>query len=311
MLTNLSMMLLHCSQKLAALEKILMKSFPESLKVYGTIYYINRGNPFNLEVVVDSWPQFNTVITRPHESEMKDDLDNYTNSYFLFTKDSENLREMLTNTDAINWKQVLQIQGFQSSVDKVLKEICARKMVKMDTAKNILFLKERTINSFDMTKEHNAPEETEGTTPPSVLQSKDGQIFQITPLNEIHADQVNQGWGFGGNERSLRYIQRCIRHFPSFSAVDSDGSPVCWCVSEQSTEYRMGYTLPELRNIGIMRRLIELATKPSFLILKDAPVYCHVAEINKISQRATIGGGFHVARGNWYQWTCHPLKSPL
>ncbi|XP_030077675.1 glycine N-acyltransferase-like isoform X1 [Microcaecilia unicolor] len=305
-----SMMLLHCSQKLAALEKILMKSFPESLKVYGTVYYINHGNPFNLEVVVDSWPQFNTVITRPHESEMKDDLDNYTNSYFMFTKDPENLREMLTKTDVINWKQVLQIQGFQSSVDRVLKDIAASKMVQMDIAKNILFFKEKTIDPLDMTKEHNAPEAKEGIKIPHVLQSTDGQIFRIAPLKECHADQVNQGWGFGGNERSLRYIQRCIHHFPSFSAVDSDGNPVCWAVTEQSAEYRMGYTLPEVRNIGLMSRLIELCIKPSFLV-KDAPAYGHVADINEISQRATVKGGFQVAPGNWYQWTCRPIRSPL
>ncbi|XP_029430333.1 putative glycine N-acyltransferase-like protein 1B isoform X2 [Rhinatrema bivittatum] len=121
----LRMLLLNCSQKLAMLEKALTKSFPESLKVYGTVYHINRGNPFNLEVVVDTWPHFTTVISRPHESEMKDDLDNYTNSYFMFTKDPEKLREMLTNTDVVNWKQVLQIQGFQSSVDKALKDVSA------------------------------------------------------------------------------------------------------------------------------------------------------------------------------------------
>nr|XP_033776744.1 glycine N-phenylacetyltransferase-like [Geotrypetes seraphini] len=296
------MMLLHCSQKLASLERILMKSFPDSLKVYGTLYHINRGNPFNLEVVVDSWPQFHTVITRPHESEMKDDLDNYTNSYFLFTKEPENLREMLANTDAINWKQVLQIQGFQSSVDKVLKEISTYKMVKINTAKNILLLKEKTIDPLETAKEHTAPH----------LHGKDGQIFQITPLKEIHADQVNQGWGFGGNERSLRYIQRCIRHFPSFSAVNSNGKPVCWTVTTQSAEYRMGYTLPEFRNIGIFSRLLSVVTKPPFLILPEAIVFSHVAEGNEASKRASIVGGYQIAPCHWwYQWTCHPIRSPL
>ncbi|XP_030077720.1 glycine N-phenylacetyltransferase [Microcaecilia unicolor] len=306
------MMLLHCSQKLAALEKILMKSFPDSLKVYGSLYHINRGNPFNLEVVVDSWPQFKTVITRPHESEMKDDLDNYTNSYFLFTKDSENLGEMLTNTDAINWKQVLQIQGFQSSVDKVLKEISACKMVKINTAKNILLLREQTVNPLETTKEHTAPETKEEITTTPHIRAKDGQIFRIAPLKECHADQVNQGWGFGGNERSLRYIQRCIRHFPSFSAVDSNGNPVCWGVTEQSTEYRMAYTLPEFRNIGLFTRLLSVITKPPFRILPDAPVISHVAEGNEASKRASIVGGYHIAPCNWWnQWTCHPIRSPL
>ncbi|XP_029430321.1 glycine N-acyltransferase-like protein 2 isoform X1 [Rhinatrema bivittatum] len=307
----LRMLLLHCSQKLAMLEKALMKSFPESLKVYGSIYRINRGNPFNLEVVVDTWPNFNTVVSRPHESEMKDDLDNYTNSYFMFTKDPENLREMLTNTDVVNWKQVLQIQGFQSSVDKVLKDVSVSKMVKMDIAKNTLFTMEKTVEPSDTNKGDFATEIKDGSTTAPLLQGSDGKIYQLAPLSECYADRVNQGWAFGGNEHSLRYIQRCILHFPSFGVMDSDGNPVSWAVTEQSLEYRMGFTLPERRNTGIIKQLLSLITQPPFRILEHGPVYCHITEDNDASIRATMGAGFHIAPGNWYQWTCRPVRSPL
>lgn len=37
------------------------------LQVYGTIYYMNRGNPFKLKALVDKWPEFNTVVVRPQE----------------------------------------------------------------------------------------------------------------------------------------------------------------------------------------------------------------------------------------------------
>ncbi|NXW51331.1 GLYL3 protein, partial [Nyctiprogne leucopyga] len=59
------MLVLDCSMKLQMLEKMLRWSFPESLKVYGAVMNINRGNPFRKEVVVDSWPDFKAVITRP------------------------------------------------------------------------------------------------------------------------------------------------------------------------------------------------------------------------------------------------------
>ncbi|NXQ82585.1 GLYL3 protein, partial [Nyctibius grandis] len=59
------MLVLSCSMKLQMLEKMLRWSFPESLKVYGAVMNINRGNPFRKEVVVDSWPDFKAVITRP------------------------------------------------------------------------------------------------------------------------------------------------------------------------------------------------------------------------------------------------------
>ncbi|NWZ23291.1 GLYL3 protein, partial [Asarcornis scutulata] len=59
------MLVLNCSTKLQKLEKMLRWSFPVSLKVYGAVMNINRGNPFRKEVVVDSWPDFKAVITRP------------------------------------------------------------------------------------------------------------------------------------------------------------------------------------------------------------------------------------------------------
>lgn len=33
-------------------------------QVYGAVMNINRGNPFQKEVVLDSWPDFKAVITR-------------------------------------------------------------------------------------------------------------------------------------------------------------------------------------------------------------------------------------------------------
>ncbi|NXA13397.1 GLYL3 protein, partial [Sapayoa aenigma] len=59
------MLVLNCSRKLQMLEKMLRRSFPTSLKVYGAVMNINRGNPFRAEVVVDSWPDFKAVIARP------------------------------------------------------------------------------------------------------------------------------------------------------------------------------------------------------------------------------------------------------
>lgn len=42
--------------------------FPNTIlhwQVYGTVMHINRGNPAQHEVVVDSWPEFKAVLTRP------------------------------------------------------------------------------------------------------------------------------------------------------------------------------------------------------------------------------------------------------
>lgn len=104
------MFLLQGAQMLQMLENALRKSLPESLKVFGTVFHINHGNPFNLKALVDKWPDFNTVVVRPQEENMRDDLDHYTNTYHIYTRDPKNCQEFLDSPDVINWKQHLQIQ---------------------------------------------------------------------------------------------------------------------------------------------------------------------------------------------------------
>lgn len=95
---------------LQTLERSLRKSLPESLKVYGTIFYMKQGNPFKLKALVDKWPDFNTVVVRPQEQEMTDDLDHYTNTYQIYSSDPKNCQNFLGSPEVINWKQHLQIQ---------------------------------------------------------------------------------------------------------------------------------------------------------------------------------------------------------
>uniref|UniRef100_A0A8C6Y2P9 Glycine N-acyltransferase-like protein n=1 Tax=Naja naja TaxID=35670 RepID=A0A8C6Y2P9_NAJNA len=59
------MLILTCSSKLQLLESVLRRGLPETLLVCGAVMHINRGNPAQHEVVVDSWPEFKAVLTRP------------------------------------------------------------------------------------------------------------------------------------------------------------------------------------------------------------------------------------------------------
>lgn len=45
---------------------------------------------------------------------MKDDLDFYTNTYQIYSKDPENCQEFLGSSEVINWKQHLQIQSMSN-----------------------------------------------------------------------------------------------------------------------------------------------------------------------------------------------------
>nr|XP_033777012.1 glycine N-acyltransferase-like protein 2 isoform X2 [Geotrypetes seraphini] len=298
------MLFLHCSQKLATLERVLIRSFPESLKVYGSVFHINHGNPFRLEVLVDTWPQFSTVIARPSPKEMTDDLDNYRNSYFLFTKDPDNLQDILTNTDTINWKQVLQIQAFQQNISEVINSICTAKMLNLETTRTVLYVKDGSWNRPEL---HMPPQQLQQGWEHSEVTpiERAGKVFRISPLNISHAELVNNNWGFGGNEQSLKYIQRCICYLPNLCVMDENGYPVSWTVMEESAEIRMGYTLPGYRRMGIAKSMLKFFL--GSLMQKNFPLYMHVAENNENAKGVPLGLGFHIASCGWYQWKCSPV----
>ncbi|XP_069482138.1 glycine N-phenylacetyltransferase-like [Ambystoma mexicanum] len=285
-----------------------------SYRVYGTIFHINRGNPFNLEVLVDSWPEFKTVITRPRSDEMVDDSDHYTNSYFIFTRDPSNLREALETSEAINWRQTLQIQGLQGTIGKVLTSISTSKAFSLNTTRTILYVKD--------TRGPEAPESITGNpmahergmgtgVATATLQSKSGaqSPFAVSPLHVSHAELVDGSWAFGGNARSVRYIQRCIQHFPSICMLGPDGQPISWSVMEQSCEIRMGSTRPNFRRAGLARKLTSIFSDS--LGRRNFPLYVHVAEENTKAHGVALGAGFAIASCPWYQWNCRPVQSSL
>ncbi|NXJ86696.1 GLYL3 protein, partial [Trogon melanurus] len=58
------MLILTCPSQLQRLEVALRRSLPLALPVHGAVMNINRGNPGEFEVAVDSWPDFGAVLAR-------------------------------------------------------------------------------------------------------------------------------------------------------------------------------------------------------------------------------------------------------
>ncbi|XP_027758047.1 glycine N-acyltransferase-like protein 3 [Empidonax traillii] len=85
-------------RKLQMLEKMLKRSFPESLK-----------------------------------NEM-DDLDHYTNAYSVFYKELETYWELLENPNTINWGQIFQIQGLQDGICEIFRTVALSKLVDVKTS---------------------------------------------------------------------------------------------------------------------------------------------------------------------------------
>uniref|UniRef100_A0A8D2CSN1 Glycine N-acyltransferase-like protein n=1 Tax=Sciurus vulgaris TaxID=55149 RepID=A0A8D2CSN1_SCIVU len=237
------MLVLNCSTKLLMLEKILKNYFPESLKVYGAVMNINRGNPFQKEVVLDSWPDFKAVITRRQREAETDNFDHYTNAYAVFYKDVRAYQQLLEEHDVINWDQVFQIQGLQSEL--------------YDTSKVVANSKQLDIKLTSFKAVHFSPVSSLPDT--SFLT---GSSPRLTYLSVADADLLNRTWSRGGNEQCLRYITKLISCFPSVCVRDDKGNPVSWSITDQFATMCHGYTLPDHRRKGYSRLVaITLARK--------------------------------------------------
>ncbi|XP_056387058.1 glycine N-acyltransferase-like protein 2 [Hyla sarda] len=282
------MLLLTCSAKLTALRNLLRHGFPESLKVHGAIHHVMCNNPFRLQVLVDQWPDFTSVICRPPLEEMTDDLDVYTNTYFLFSKDPQNLSQMLEDPKTVNWKQKLQIQGCQPQLGNVLHKISSRYGGRMERTSNVLYRKEGATSTR---------EEDDGRHRRTIS-------LHFSALDPDEAVHVNAQWGFGRNERSERYIRRCIQMFPTMSARSEAGRPpIAWVLSEQSAEVRMGYTEDAYRSQGVFHDVVTRLA--SIMASRGVPLYCHIAADNTKSQTACRAAGFSPL-GHWEQWSFKP-----
>nr|KAF6362878.1 glycine-N-acyltransferase like 3 [Pipistrellus kuhlii] len=237
------MLVLNCATKLLTLEKVLKSHFPESLKVYGAVMNINRGNPFQKEVVLDSWPDFNAIITRRQKEAETDNLDHYTNGYAVFYKDVRVYRRLLEERDVINWDQAFHIQGLQSELYDVTKAVADSKQldVKITSSKAVIL------------PPVSAPPDT------SLLRSSPPRL---TYLSVADADLLNRTWSRGGNEQCRRYLSSLIACFPSVCVRDEKGRPVSWSITDQFATMCHGYTLPEHRRKGYSRLVaLTLARK--------------------------------------------------
>ncbi|XP_069326154.1 glycine N-acyltransferase-like protein 2 [Eulemur rufifrons] len=298
------MFVLHESEKLQILYESLEKNIPESLKVYGTIFNIRNKNPFNMEVLVDAWPDYQMVITRPRREEMEDDLDHYTNTYHIFTKAPDNLEEILACPQVIDWEQTFQIQGCQESVDQAIRKVAASKSVQVDYINTMLFTLQTLVKGktssddkmelMELFKMHKVDEDNKERNFPGIF------------LDASHAGLINEQWHFGKNERSLKYIERCLQNFPGFGVLDPEGQPISWLVMEQSCELRMGYTVPKYRGQGNMRQIGYSLTE--YLYQKKVPFYLHVAGDKEKVQQTLRSFGFKLSACGWHQWKCTPKK---
>ncbi|EHA98804.1 Glycine N-acyltransferase [Heterocephalus glaber] len=214
--------------------------------------------------------------------EMTNDLNHYTDTYLIYFKNPTKCQEFLGSPEVMNWKQHLQIQSSQPSLNKVIENLADINMAKVKYIQHTLYIENDTAKKlvpFLMDTKNLPPNSGES---PSINQ----EMFKLSSLDVTHAALVNQFWHLGGNERSQRFIERCIRSFPSFCLLGPKGTPVSWSLMDHTGELRMAGTVPEYQGQGLMYHVIYW----QFLALKKLgfPMYAHVERSNRTMERGII-----------------------
>ncbi|XP_067388099.1 glycine N-acyltransferase-like protein 3 [Emydura macquarii macquarii] len=261
------MLLLSCSSKLQMLEVTLRRRLPETLQVCGAVMNINRGNPAGHEVLVDSWPEFKAVLTRPRTEVATDDSDFYTNSYAAYYRDLGAYRALLSS--AVNWGQAFCMYGFRDGVLEASRDISQAQGVKLDVYRFFTYY-------------HPDP-----STLPEIQLDPD---VRLSSLDVSHTDLLNETWLYGGNEHSRRFLESLIRLFPCFCLLDTSDRPVSWIISDPFGAMRHSFTLPQHRGRGYSGVLNNVLAKRLHAL--GYPSYGHVATDNYPMQRLQERQGF-------------------
>ncbi|KAJ8361477.1 hypothetical protein SKAU_G00180020 [Synaphobranchus kaupii] len=262
-------------------EKVLQSHLPKSSKVYGYLFGMNRNKPHTLEFIVDSWPDFKTIICRPlPESEH---ILLYTLGFY--STDEKILKRMLTEDNVLDWNKYFKIGGFDFQHATMLKDISATKgvTVRQFTLVHLLALQDPSLL-------------------PQLSVNSDMEA-RISSLNESHVSLVKNTWKFGGDEKAFQKIQHLISHFPTCCITDEEDRPVSWVLFYDYCAIGLLYTVPEYRGRGYAKILIS--TMATSLHAQGYPVYCFIEEENHLSYKLFKKMGFTEDpsyRAAWYEF---------
>uniref|UniRef100_A0A8C8VHZ3 Glycine N-acyltransferase-like protein n=1 Tax=Pelusios castaneus TaxID=367368 RepID=A0A8C8VHZ3_9SAUR len=233
--------------------------FPPLWQVHGSVRTINRGNPAGHEVLVDTWPDFKAVLTRPRPEVVIDHLDSYTNTYVAYYRDVGAYRDLLGS--AITRNQSFRIHG----------NIGPTTPGKLSMY--LLFGSNPRI----------PPKSIISPSPVALCSPRLDPAVRLSSLDVSHLDLVNEMWAIGGNKHSRRYLESLIRRFPNFCLLDTSDNPVSWGLSDMFGAIICTFTLPQHRGHGYNGALNILVAK--HLHAQGYPCYGHVAPENFPIQR--------------------------
>ncbi|XP_042562535.1 glycine N-acyltransferase-like protein 3, partial [Clupea harengus] len=243
-------------EQLKMAETLLSDLFPQSLQVYGYIFQMNRVKADHMDVLVDRWPDFRVILTRPLRE--KDDC---FKDISVYSKDGDKLKKILLETEIVNWENYLCL-GVDLCYEEMITSIAATRGA---TGNKLVVCHVLRLQD------------------PSHLPQTDSSTVAISSLDESHISLVNKTWKFGEGEHSVEFIKNMIRYLPTCCVLDTDGQPVAWVLTYAYCALGMLYTQPEHRGKGYAKILISAISKK--LHTQGYPVFCFIEEENQHSFR--------------------------
>ncbi|KAM6360305.1 glycine N-acyltransferase-like protein 3 [Alca torda] len=228
--------------------------------VYGAVLNINRGNPGELEVVVDVWPNFGAILARRRGEIPVDDC--YSNTQAAFYRDVGAYRALLETPGCLRWDTAFHILGLQEGVATVSQAIAGTKGVELEVSDYYTYL-------------HPDP----STLPEPRL----APGVRVGTLSPAHVDLLNETWPYGGNVRSRRYLGELLGRYPHVCLQDGARDPLSWTLTDHFGAGTHGYTLPGHRRHGHMRAVLSLAARRAQA--RGFPTFGHTATGNRPMQR--------------------------
>lgn len=251
------------AEDLKTAENILKQYFPESLKVYGCLFNINRGKPYIWEVIADSWPDFKAIICKPKQQSRQDcrDRESSCNMCHIYAKDPESLKNLLGTHGFLDWSQPTLLAGVDCKHLAAVKELALHKNVQTKTTEVMIMMTLEDASHLQ--------------GPESTLASR------LQPLPVAHAERLNCVWKHGPSEFNLNSVRTYISSYPSLCVTAEDGAPVSWLLVYHHGALGRLYTSPEHRRKGHARLLVS--TMARLLLEQGRPVYGFVEEDNVAS----------------------------
>uniref|UniRef100_A0A803TVS9 Glycine N-acyltransferase-like protein n=1 Tax=Anolis carolinensis TaxID=28377 RepID=A0A803TVS9_ANOCA len=245
--------------------------FPQTPPVFtfGHIEYL---------LVVDSWPEFKTVLTPLCYllQVIKNKLDFYANLHAAFYSDMDSCQALLENEDSIDWGRAFQMQGeYRQLKNKHLGWIA------------FCLLTHPYLFLFFRFK---------------------SDLLHFGTLKPSHASSLNDVWDFGGNDRSLCYLESLIRNFPSACLLDKEGQLAAWCLIDPYGCLTHGYTFPQYRGQGWIGLILQNLGRQMHAL--GFPLYAAVLAENEPSIRSLLNQGFHILPGTYYTLISTPVPNP-